>query len=396
MLAIYTGHRHVEQTQDIAYSTDRGHSWTKYARNPVIALNLPHFRDPKVFWHKATRRWVMAVALADQQKIRFYASVDLKNWVPLSDFGPAGAAGGEWECPDLFPLSVGGQPETRKWVLKVDVLKDVGGQYFVGEFDGTRFVNDAPDHQVLRLDYGNDYYAAQSWADIPAEDGRRIWLGWVNNWEYANVIPTSPGRGMFSIPRELALCDGPEGLRLAQRPITELEQLRTSKCHNVQTDVAVANAALAACGDLGVAYEVRAEFTPGSAAELGIKVRRGGREETVIGCDVSTGVLFLDRRRSGNVGFAPVFPSQCSGPLRPDGDRIRLHIFVDACSVEVFGNEGRTVLSNLIFPDPRSTGIELYAREGDAFVEVLDVWALRPAQLSDSPQAAPAGQVAST
>ena len=163
---LHRSHRS-EQTQKPRLQPDRGRTWTKYAGNPVIAIGARDFRDPKVFWHEPTRQWIMVTVLADQHKVRFDGSPDLRHWTHLSDFGPAGAIDGAWECPDLFPLAVEGQPELKKWVLKVDALKGTGAQYFIGEFDGTRFINDAPDDQILRVDYGNDFYAAQSWSDMP-------------------------------------------------------------------------------------------------------------------------------------------------------------------------------------------------------------------------------------
>ena len=374
LVAIYTGHSEWEQTQNIAYSTDRGRTWTKYAGNPVLALSLPHFRDPKVFWHDVSRRWIMVTVLADQQKARFFGSPDLKGWMHLSDFGSAGATDNEWECPDLFPLAVEGQPGAQKWILKVDVNRSILAQYFVGHFDGTRFINDAPGDRVLRVDHGKDFYAAQSWSDAP--DGRRIWLGWMSNWDYANATPTSPWRGMFSIPREVTLRQYPEGLRLAQRPIVELEQLRQQRYHWAGADITTVNADFAARGDLGIALEIEVEFAIGTATEFGIKVRKGGAEETVIGYDARAGELCIDRRRSGDVGFAPAFPGVHRAPLPPEQGTIKLHVFIDACSVEVFENDGRLVISDLIFLDPQSTGVELYAIGGDVRVIAFDVWKL--------------------
>ena len=375
LVAIYTGHDGHQQTQNLAYSPDRGRTWTKYAGNPVIALNLPHFRDPKVLWHAASRQWIMVTVLADQQKIRFFGSPDLKRWTHLSDFGPAGVVDDEWECPDLFPLAVEDQPNIQKWILKVDVNHSLLGQYFIGQFDGRRFVNDAPDEQVLRVDYGKDFYAAQSWSDAP--NGRRLWLGWMNNWDYANVTPTSPWRGMFSIPREVRLRQYPEGLRLVQRPLAELEQLRRLALQLVEADIVAANAELAALGNVGMALEIRAEFEPGSAGESGIQVRKGEAEETVIGYEARKQELFVDRRRSGETAFSPAFPGQHRGPLSPEQGKITLRVFVDACSVEVFGNDGRAVISDLIFPNAQSRGIELYAR-GDVRLHKLDIWDLPP------------------
>src|SRR5687767_3125988 len=132
LVAIYTGHSETEQTQNLTYSTDRGRTWSKYESNPVIAIGERDFRDPKVFWHEPSRQWIMVTVLSDQHKVRFDGSTDLKHWSYLGDFGPAGATDGQWECPDLFALPVEGETGLTKWVLKVDVLKGTGAQYFVG------------------------------------------------------------------------------------------------------------------------------------------------------------------------------------------------------------------------------------------------------------------------
>jgi len=373
LIAIYTGHTSEEQTQNLAYSIDRGRTWIKYANNPVITIGAREFRDPKVFWHEQTGQWIMVTVLADQHKVRFDGSPDLKHWTHLSDFGPAGAVDGVWECPDLFPLTVEDQPELMKWVLKVDVLKGIGGQYFIGEFDGTRFINDATDDPVLQVDYGEDFYAAQSWSDEP--NGRRIWIDWLNNWHYAKTIPPSPWRGLFSIPRELRLRKYPGGLRLIQQPIAELMQLRQLLFHITDTDIVTVNTQLAAL-KMNIAQEIRAEFTLVTAREFGIRICTGEAEETVIGYDAQTQLLFVDRRRSGDSAFSDRFAGVHRAPLPLQRGKIRMHIFKDTCSVEVFGNDGYTVISDLIFPGSQSTGLEFYAIDGDVLLNTLEIWKL--------------------
>lgn len=373
LVAIYTGHSEIEQTQNIAYSTDRGRTWVKYKANPVISIGAREFRDPKVFWHESTRRWIMVTVLADQHKVRFDASPDLRHWTHLSDFGPAGAVDGMWECPDLFPLAIEDQPESKKWILKVDVLKGTGAQYFIGDFDGTRFINGALDDQILRLDYGMDFYAAQSWSDVP--DGRRIWIGWLNNWHYADLIPTSPWRGLYSIPRELRLQQDRKGLRLVQKPVEELQQLRQSLYNVTDTDIAIVNSQLAEL-KMNIAQEIEVEFALVRAREFGIKILTGIAEETVIGYDAQTQELFVDRRRSGDSTFSEMFAGVHRAYLPPEGGKIRMHIFLDSCSVEVFGNDGQTVISDLIFPGSQSAGLELYARDGAVLLNALEIWSL--------------------
>ena len=371
LVAIYTGHSDVEQTQNIAYSTDRGRTWQEYQGNPVIAIGSREFRDPKVFWHEPNRQWVMVTVLPDQHKVRFDGSLDLKHWSYLSDFGPSGATDGLWECPDLFPLLVEGEPGRTKWVLKVDALKGTGAQYFIGDFDGTRFTNDADDHQVLRVDYGHDFYAAQSWSDEPG--ARRIWIAWMNNWHYANTIPTSPWRGLFSIPRQLRLRSFPEGLRLRQEPIPELDQLRQPLYHAAHVQIARANAQLADL-KMELAQEIQVEVTLGTVLEFGLKLCTG--DETVVGYDVQARDIFVDRRRSGEQAFSAQFAGEHRAPLPPHEGKIRMHIFLDSCSVEVFGNDGYAVISDLIFPHSQSARLEIYAHGGSVQLDTLDVWSL--------------------
>jgi fructan beta-fructosidase len=383
LIAIYTGHSATEQTQQIAYSLDAGRTWTKYAGNPVIAIGSRNFRDPKVFWHEATGRWIMATVLADQHRVRFYGSPDLIHWEHLSDFGPAGSAVGEWECPDLFPLSIEGEQDAERWVLKVDVgprnlPHGLCGQYFIGHFDGMEFVNGNPSDLMLWCDRGSDFYAAQSWSDMPEADGRRLWLAWMNNWHYANTIPTSPWRGAMTVPRALALRRYPEGLRLIQRPAAELTSLRRSHFGRAGLPVDEANQQLPASGMTGDALEIIADFRLAGASEVGLRVRAGPDEASVVGYDALMHHIFVDRTQSGDTGFSPGFPDRHTAPLSDDDGRIRLHVLVDRCSVEVFGGGGRAVITDLIFPSPSSTGLEVYAVDGNAVVERLDIWELRP------------------
>jgi fructan beta-fructosidase len=230
MVAIYTGHReetkHAKRVEDqrLAYSNDGGRTWAHYSGNPVIDIGSPEFRDPKVFWHEPTNQWIMVVVLSKEKKVRLYASHDLKKWTQLSEFGPAGAWRDPiiWECPDLFPLEVEREPSATKWVLIVNInpggpAGGSGSQYFVGEFDGTRFTPDDAEG-TLWVDYGSDFYAAVTWSNVPESDGRRILLGWMSNWDYTQHIPTSPWRSAMTVPRSLRLERTSKGLRLVQEP----------------------------------------------------------------------------------------------------------------------------------------------------------------------------------
>lgn len=391
LVAIYTGHREREklQTQDLACSLDRGRTWSKYEGNPILDLGLEDFRDPKVFWHQPRKRWVMVLALPAERKVSFYASRDLKQWEHLSDFGPAGAAESIWEVPDLFELPVDGDSARKKWVLTISIGADSRAagsacQYFVGRFDGTRFVAEeglggagqSSSSPVRWVDYGRDFYAAISFSDLPAEDGRRIWIGWMNNWQYGQDLPTSPWRGAQSLPRELGLKTSDGRVRLVQQPVAELTRLRGE--HRRLTDrIVEGRMALGQRGMAGRALEIIAEFEAGTAAEFGLKVRAGSGEETAVGYDVQRGEVFVDRTRSGKTDFHPLFAGRHGGPLALRQGRTRLRLVVDWSSVEVFAGEGETVITDLIFPSAASDGLELYAKGGAARLVSLDVWKLR-------------------
>jgi fructan beta-fructosidase len=389
LVAIYTGHHTKKplQNQHLAYSNDRGRTWTKFAGNPVLDIKEKDFRDPKVFWHEPSRRWVMVVAWPVKRKVRFYASPDLKNWTHHSDFGPAGSVEGIWECPDLFPLAVDGK---TKWVLVVNVGSGApaggsGCQYFVGDFDGKKltlgssYPKKKPGEKSapgLWLDHGPDFDAAVTWSDIPPRDGRRLALGWMSNWQYANDVPTSPWRSAMTVPRELRLRRTAEGLRLVQKPVAELQKLRGPLHRFKGGTVAEANAWLARSGLRSGPLEMVLEFAPAAKGTAGVKLFKGGKEETVVGVDPGQGRASVDRTRSGNVGFHAKFSGVFSAPLaKPDG-RVKLLVFVDACSVEVFVNDGQQVLTALAFPSRTARAVELFGPNEGAMVSGIDVWPL--------------------
>ena len=346
LIAVYTGHGNKRQTQNLAYSNDRGRTWTKYAGNPVIDLGLENFRDPKVFWHEPTGRWVLVTVLSDQHKVRFFGSRDLKKWEALSDFGPAGATGGVWECPDLFPLAVDGDPAGIRWVLDVDV--NPGGisggsadQYFVGRFDGTTFVNENPPATTLWADYGKDFYATISFSDIPPSDGRRIWMGWISNWLYANEEPTAVWRGAQSVPRELQLRRLPEGIRLIQRPIRELDALR---------ERAEPNPVVATGVPLPPGADIEVEVSRGAWKESGLRISNAAGEEVIVGVTASPAEVFIDRRKARNGAWHKEYPGRHAAPVRWIDGRVRLRVLFDRSVLEVFANDGERVLTDRVYP----------------------------------------------
>ena len=394
LVAVYTGFRTTDrvQFQCIAYSNDKGRTWTKYSGNPVIDINSMDFRDPKVQWHDATRRWIMTVSLSAEHKVRFYGSDNLKAWTLLSEFGPAGATGGVWECPDLFELPLPGTNDKR-WVLVVNmnpgsVAGGSGGQYFIGRFDGTQFVADrdslipprpgrSASESAHWFDYGPDYYAAVSWSDVPASDGRRLWLGWMSNWEYGGDVPTSPWRSAMSIPREVGLSRTAEGIRLVQKPAREMESLRDRHFAFKSGDVSEANAWLKERHVQGDQLELMVEFAPRSSGTEGVKVLTSDTEATVIGVDRQRGRAFVDRTQSGNVTFHQKFSGVYDAPLAVHDGRVKLHLFVDASSVEVFVNDGERVFTSLVYPSAASRGVEFFGSMTSARITSLNVWTLK-------------------
>jgi levanase len=711
MVAIYTSAYPGKQAQSLAYSTDRGRTWTKYAGNPVLDINSGEFRDPKVFWYAPERKWVMAVVKALEHKVQLYSSPDLKTWKHMSDFGPANAVGGAWECPDLFPLAVDGDRKNTKWVLLVSmnpggIAGGSGMQYFVGDFDGTTFTADnvlgaytPPAGQVLQdfesgsygdwvatgtafgagpaqgnvppqggvtgyqgsglansfhnedrgtgrltspeftitqtylnfligggnhphdpatvdgpppagtvfadfegdtygagwtatgtfagtrppagtigdqqpvsgyegsqlvntfidhdngtghitspefivtndyinfllgggnhpypggtgnpptavnlivdgnvvrtatgqdgealnwtnwnvsdfkgktaridivdentggwghinadqfvfsdqpafprsvetavnllvdgevvrtatgsnsegldwtswdlrdligetariqlvdantggwghlladhfmfasepalsvlersswVDYGKDFYAAVTYNDAPG--GRRIAIGWMSNWNYAGATPTSPWRSAMSVPRELGLetIDGTP--QLVQEPVRELRSLRSGwPARHGRYAVPEGTTSLPVGGK---ALEIMADLDLGDAERAGFKVRTGDGEETVVGYDAERQQVYVDRTRSGDIGFSRDFPGVQRAPLAARDGTVQLHILVDWSSVEVFADRGQRVITDLIFPKPESDGLQVFAEGGRAGVERLRVWRMRSA-----------------
>jgi fructan beta-fructosidase len=343
MMAIYTGHTPERQHQNLAFSEDNGRTWKKFEGNPVIDEGMKDFRDPKVTRYKD--RWVMVVALPKDKKVRFYESRDLKSWTHLSDFGPAGATGGIWECPDLFELD-------GRWVLVVNLnpggpAGGSGGQYFVGQFDGKEFKADRREPQWI--DYGADMYATVSFFGTP---GRKIWLGWMSNWLYAQQEPTTPFRTAQTLPRQLRLKRG----RIVQQPVKELRQLRGERVTN------------------GDSYELEAEVGLNGGFRL-----RGG---TLVG--VREGEVFVDRRSSGNVAFHPKFGAVHAAPVDTSSGRVRLRVFVDRSSVEVFVNDGEATITDRIFPEPGQVGIEPFGQ-----VASWRAWRMRKAVPENGVAAAP-------
>ena len=397
MVAVYTGHtpatpsRPALQTQNLAFSNDRGRTWTKYSANPVLNLNLPDFRDPHVFWADQARQWVMAVALPNDHKVLFYGSPDLKGWKRLSEFGPAGATGGQWECPTLTEIPIAESPRQTsprqtRWVLKVGLNPGglqggSGEQYFVGSFDGGRFTNDNPSSTTLWTDYGKDCYCALTFNGMkPGE--LPIMIGWMSNWQYAAKAPTQPWRGQMTIPRRLQLRRLREGLRLVQEPIEAIERLRGGHFAWRGQNAAELNLALKQKVHWS-SFELRSTALPGAAGEVAWRLTAGGGKYTTVG--YAGGELFVDRTQSGVTDFSKDFPARTSAPLAIGNSPLELRILVDRSTVEVFAQGGKVAITNLFYPPAGAQGMEFFAGGVKAGPIRVDVWELRSAWKSPGP-----------
>ncbi len=335
--------------------------------NPVLPNpGIKDFRDPKVFWHEASRQWVMALAVLDH--IQFFGSPDLKTWRFLSAFGAeAGSHGGVWECPDLFPLPT---PDGRtQWVLLVSI--NAGGpnggsatQYFLGDFDGTTFTNAYPPETTRWLDWGRDNYAGVTWSDVPEADGRRLFIGWMSNWDYGQVVPTERWRSAMTVPRTFSLFEAADGLRLASQPIEELQRLRGEPVTLTATTVE-GHPSLESLRAASLFEAVIEVDLGGSAAEkFGIELTNEKGETYRFGYDRAAGHLFSDRTEAGPA-FSDAFATgPHTAPYRSSRERMRLHLFVDKSSIEVFVDEGRAVITDLLFPAAAFDQARLFAEGG--------------------------------
>ncbi|MFC5449303.1 glycoside hydrolase family 32 protein [Paenibacillus aestuarii] len=383
IVAIFTHHSQdpesgaVRECQSLAYSSDSGRTWTKYSGNPVLAdSRFPDFRDPKVFWHKMTQQWVMILAAG--QTVRLYTSPNLREWAFASEFGEGeGAHIGVWECPDLFELPVDGDPAYTKWVMLVSIGNDPAypegsrTQYFIGQFDGTVFKNEAAPEHIQWLDAGRDNYAGVTWSGIPDEDGRRIYMGWMSNWKYAQVTPTVGWRSAMTLPRTLALKSHNHVLRLVQQPVQELNALQTN---TFQWDSIQVNPGTNPLSMLALTcFKLEAVFELGTAEEFGFKVRASEAGETLIGYRPGTKELFIDRSCSGDTGFHVDFPGRHTVQVEAEDGRLYIQIWVDHSSVEVFAGEGEAVLTDLVFPQETQQGMGIYALEGSVQLVSLQV-----------------------
>ena len=498
LIAIYTGHEeeNKKQYQSIAYSNDKGRTWTKYNQNPVLDIDMKDFRDPKVFWYAPEEKWVMVVALSLERKLHLYSSKNLREWSFMSEFGPQNAVQGIWECPDLFEMKA--NDGKNKWFLGINlgrhsVAGGSGGQYIIGEFDGTKFVADERsvvkeekyippadffaatnrpdkvsqgitknttsllnedffilsknkkaqtskpftltsnyvnfsmatvanseehipnlelwiDNQLIRnsannelnivewkawnvedyigkiaelkinktekdgqveviidrlhlsdkaaysiaettqwMDYGTDFYAAVSWSDVPKEDGRRLWIGWMNNWHYANQIPSGKWRSSMSISRSIELVKSDNGYQILQHPVEEIKKYRTPVFESKQTTLSKFNTEFDKL-DLTDQFEAVFEIDLKNVEQ--IKMLFGDPEFPAIRWeyDTKTQLVSTERLANGNEYFHPKFSNHQQFKVEAESETLKIRLFVDRNSLEIFHQNGRKVSTQLMYP----------------------------------------------
>lgn len=373
LVAIYTGHDSLLQTQNLAYSNDNGRSWSRYSGNPVLDIQMKDFRDPSVFWHEPGKQWVMAVVMPNEKMVSFYTSFSLKQWTFQSDFGPQSDTSGVWECPDLIQVPVVGEPNKKKWVLLVSQNSSM--QYFVGEFDGAKFYNENPYNKIMRPDYGADYYAAISYKNTP--DKIPVTVGWVNNWNYANEIPTNPWKGAMSIPRKLAVKKMGNEWILVQEPIKALRSLR-STAQVLQKSIPVKTKYTVPFK--GQCYEMEFDLRPSTTSISGVKIAVGGNRYFSISYDATLEQLYIDRTNTPS-GFSKQYPyfNKKNAYLKQQNDLIHLHIFFDKSIIEVYANNGELVFTSQIFPEENDTGIEFFSDGNISVFENVWFWPMKSA-----------------
>lgn len=382
LVAIFTHHdpkgesqkRLDYQNQSLAYSLDEGKTWTKYEGNPVLKNpGIVDFRDPKVMWYEKEQKWIMTLATKD--RITFFSSPDLKNWKKESEFGESiGAHGGVWECPDLFPLHLDGK---TAWVLLVSINpggpnKGSATQYFVGDFDGSKFI---PYNTEMRwVDWGTDNYAGVTWSNTGE---RKIFLGWMSNWQYAQDVPTVSWRSAMTLPRELSLKTVNNSIYLVSHPVPEF-----SRIVNAVSTVAEMNIK----GALDLSREVkdsnsqfRLQFNTNQLTNFSIILSNDFGEELVVGYNKQANQYYIDRSKAGKIDFGNGFGTKHTGPRIANTAGSDITLIVDVASVELFADGGLSVMTDIVFPNKTFTKLAIKSADGliikdVKFSKIKSIW----------------------
>ncbi|MDE3742662.1 glycoside hydrolase family 32 protein [Maribacter polysaccharolyticus] len=376
------------ESQAIAYSLDEGLTWTKYEGNPVIENpGIRDFRDPKVSWDEEHGKWVMVLAAHD--KVMFYGSKDLKKWELMSYFGgdmrkDLGTHGGVWECPDFFQMPVAGTNET-KWVLYVSV--NPGGpnggsatQYFIGDFDGTKFSMDKDFETVLNkgqnfwIDFGKDNYAGVTFSNVTSKNGGKFYMGWMSNWEYANEVPTETWRSAMTVAREVKLIKDAETYRLAFDPVDELDAYKGVKYKKERIAVNGLSALLDSEKVNLSRTAISFSISDVKKDSFTFKLSNKQGDELSFGYNGGDNSFFIDRHNSGKTGFSDRFSNKVSKAKRSsDNALLSGTILLDKTSIELFFDEGSTVMTEIFFPNAPFETLSIESASEDFVLDFLEV-----------------------
>ena len=374
LVAIFTHHnmegekakRNDFQNQSIAYSLDDGKTWTKYAGNPVLRNpGIIDFRDPKVMWYEAQKKWVMTLATKD--RVTFYSSPNLKDWTKETEFGETlGAHGGVWECPDLFALDDNGK---KVWVLTVSINpggpnKGSATQYFLGDFDGKTFTPISTD--IKWIDYGTDDYAGVTWSNTA---NRKIFLGWMSNWQYARDVPTIKWRSATTIPRELKLKHIDKELFLTSQPVAELAAIQSKPV--IAENINIAKGIDLAKKTGAVTFPCRINFSIEKTNDFSISIKNDLGEKLVIGYDKKENQFFIDRTKSGKTDFEKGFAARHTAPRLSNNRNMNVTLILDVSSVELFADDGLTTMTDIFFPNKPYNQIHLQSA-GNTVIKKLE------------------------
>lgn len=348
IIAIYTAASTTQQ-QCIAYSTDNGVTFKKYSGNPVIPSTSADFRDPKVFWYEKDKKWIMVLATGYGHIIELWSSLDLKTWKKQSAFSsPIDRCNkGQWECPDLFPLQYKGK---EKWIMLVSVnpggpVSGSGTMYFIGSFDGSRFMADKDFDYPLWLDYGSDNYAGVSWNNL---EGRRVYIAWMNNWNYAGQVPASPWRSAFTLPRYLELISYQNKPLLVSKVVTEIETL-ADKWHDVID------------GEIGTSEAYQLQIKVSTTEDWTLTLYNAYGEQYVMNYQAFNRRIVANRgAKTGKTDFNLNFSIPSIGmPINTLNDEVTLDIYVDRSSVETLTSSGTAAMTNVVYPKSTYSKVEL-------------------------------------
>ncbi len=361
MVAIFTSHVSkpgidLAQHQSLAYSSDKGRTWKYFSKNPVLAIGITNFRDPNVIWWPSEKKWIMTVVKPLEYVTQFYESKDLKSWKFMSEFGKQGDMTKIWECPSLIRVPIENS-SASKWVLMISSGHRQKGylamQYFVGDFDGKNFKSQEQ-KEVLYVDEGKDFYAAIPFYNLPKNNKKPIIIGWTNDWEYANDIPSEGYRGGFSLARELVLYKEENTFKLKQTPIihqsvfTETKFLKSGELFTSKVGVNTKNS-----------YLLKLEIDLRNSKGFDLKLLNNKDNFALLSYDLASESLSFDRTKSGKVDFHKRFPSVEVVKLKPENQILKLDILVDKSILEIFANDGKVVITELVFPFSTEGGVEI-------------------------------------